>query len=189
MIFTWCKYYSAWEMYFKSFMVFSSPVLLQHDWLQSIFVTPVHFIVEESWNKLNLLATWQHSKWWRILVLHDLFSFKSFWICAKNQKINELRLNLYKTKMKIFHVNYFVIEILEKMQLIFDRDHRSTCKNPVQCLIWWTSTEVMHKGRQTFCLDLFSIFHKTASCSTLYFYLIMQMTSYEKKGFACWFLR
>ena len=37
--------------------------------------------------------------------------------------------------MKIFHVNYFVIKILEKMQLIFDRDHthRSTCENPVQC--------------------------------------------------------
>ena len=25
--------------------------------------------------------------------------------------------------MKIFHVNYFVIEILEEMQLSFDRDH------------------------------------------------------------------
>ena len=89
--------------------------------------------------------------------------------------------------MKIFHVNYFVIEILEKMQLIFDRDRRSTCENPVQCLIWWTSTEVMHGARQTFCLDLFSMFHKTRSCLTLYFCLVMQNTSYE--GFTCWFMR
>ena len=57
-----------------------------------------------------------------------------------------------------------------------------------QCLIWWTSTEYMHEARQTFCLDLFSMFHKTRSCSTLYICLIMQITSYENKGFACWFL-
>ena len=33
----------------------------------------------------HLLATWQHSKWRRILVLHDFLSFKSFCICAKKQ--------------------------------------------------------------------------------------------------------
>ena len=27
----------------------------------------------------------------------------------------------------------------------------------------------MHEARQTFCLDLFSMFHKNRSCSTLYF--------------------
>ena len=34
----------------------------------------------------------------------------------------------------------------------------------------------MHEARQKFCLDLFSMFHKTGSCSTLYFCLVMQIT-------------
>ena len=34
----------------------------------------------------------------------------------------------------------------------------------------------MHEARQEFCLDLFSMFHKIGSCSTLYFCLVMQIT-------------
>ena len=33
----------------------------------------------------------------------------------------------------------------------------------------------MHETRQKFCLDLFSMFHKIGSCSTLYFCLVMQI--------------
>ena len=41
----------------------------------------------------------------------------------------------------------------------------------------------MHEARQTFCLDIFSMFHRSGSCSTLSFFLVMQITSYENKGF------
>ena len=46
------------------------------------------------------------------------------------------------------------------------------------------STEVMHEARKIFCLDLFSMFNKTGSCSNLYFCLVMKITSYKNKGFA-----
>ena len=43
---------------------------------------------------------------------------------------------------------------------------------------------MMHEARQTFCLDIFSMFHRSGSCSTLSFSLVMQIiTSYENKGF------
>ena len=58
---------------------------------------------------------------------------------------------------------------------------------PVEWLIRWTSTEVMYEAKQTFCLDLFSMFHKTGSCSTLYICLVMQITSYENKAFRVYY--
>ena len=71
------------------------------------------------------------------------------------------------------------------MQLIFDRDHTPT-RFQLLRLIHRLNSEVMHEARQTFCHDLFSMFHKTGSCSTLYFCLVMQITSYEDKVFpAC----
>ena len=39
--------------------------------------------------ELDLLATWQDSRWRCEEYLHNLFSFKSFCICSKNQKISE----------------------------------------------------------------------------------------------------
>ena len=47
----------------------------------------------------------------------------------------------------------------------------------------------MHEARQTFCRDLFSMFHRFGSCSTLSFCLIMQITSYENKGFGVLYLQ
>ena len=55
--------------------------------------------------------------------LHDLFSCKSFCVCARNQKINEW-IEPLQTLNENFHVIYFVIETLKEMQQIFDRDRR-----------------------------------------------------------------
>ena len=35
---------------------------------------------------------------------------------------------------------------------------------------------MMHAARQKFCFDLFSMFQKIGSCSTLYLCLVMQIT-------------
>ena len=43
----------------------------------------------------------------------------------KKQKINEWMETLQNLKSKVFHVNFAFIEILEKMQQIFDCDRRS----------------------------------------------------------------
>ena len=43
--------------------------------------------------------------------------------------------------------------------------------------------EGMHEDRQTFCLDLFSMFHKTGSCSTLYFFVsLCKLLHMKTKG-------
>ena len=62
-------------------------------------MTPVTFydLNRSSGIELDLLATSRDNIQDGGEYLHDLLSFKFFYICAKNQKINELRLNLYKT--------------------------------------------------------------------------------------------
>ena len=44
------------------------------------------------------------------------------------------------------------------------------------------------EAKQTFCLDLLFMFHKTGSCSTLYFCLVMQITSYKNKALAVYIM-
>ena len=128
----------------------SSSVLLQYDRTQFLLTHLYHFMNEETWNELDLLATWQDLRWRRIL-----FSFKSFYICAKNQKILISGSNLNKAQKKILHVNSFVIEIFSR-----------------KCNLLSIIIEVMYEDGQTFGLDLFSMFHKIGSCSTLYFCVV-----------------
>ena len=67
---------------FMMFSLFSSAVLLLHNQTQSICAMPKHFLNEETWNELD--TRWPHDK---IQdgggYLHNLFSSKSFHICAK----------------------------------------------------------------------------------------------------------
>ena len=72
------------------------------------------FMSEESWNKLDLLAMWQDSRWHSREYSCDLFSFKSFRICSKNQKISSwVDQTFTKPKGKFFmEFTLIVIEIL-----------------------------------------------------------------------------
>ena len=40
---------------------------------------------------------------------------------------------------------------------------------------------MMHEAGQTFCFDLFSMFHKTGSCSTLYFASLCKLLHMKTK--------
>ena len=55
--------------------------------------------------------------------LASLLSFKSFCICAKNQMVNEWIKPLQNLK-EHFSCKKFSCKLLEKMQLIFDRDNK-----------------------------------------------------------------
>ena len=86
MIFTRCKYCSAVGRYIKFCNVFSccftaarSNVIQFHD---------TCYMIEQTWKRTRLAG---HVTRFKMAEnnLHDLFSFKSFCICAKNQKINE----------------------------------------------------------------------------------------------------
>ena len=79
-------------------MAFSSAVLLQHDRTRSIFTTPVTFMIEGTWKR-----TWPRDKiqdGWQYL--HDLFSFKSFCICARKPEDKWVDRNFTKPKRKFF---------------------------------------------------------------------------------------
>ena len=84
-----------------------------------------------------------------ICTIFSLSNLSAFVLKTK-KKVSELY--FYKAQRKILHWIYFVIEILEKMQQIFNRD----CKQVAWLIYHWrTWTEVIYKVRQTFWLDLF----------------------------------
>ena len=94
-------------------------------------------------------------------------------LCKKPRRLTS-RQNLFKTKKKI------------SCRLFCHRNAHKNARFHFQL-------SDIDEAKQTFCLDLFSMFHKTGSYSTLYFCLIMQITSYENKVFhvyyAYWLLR
>ena len=75
------KFYDVFFVFFCCFTAARSNAIYLHN-ACNIFMN------EESW-ELDLLATWQDSRWRCGEYSHDLFSFKSFCICSKKQKISE----------------------------------------------------------------------------------------------------
>ena len=74
---------------FMTFYSFSSAVLLLHMIERDPFVQCLEHFYERGVLELDLLPCDKISRWHCKEDLHDLFSFKSFCICSKNQKISE----------------------------------------------------------------------------------------------------
>ena len=86
---------------FMMFSSFSSAVLLLHNQTQSICATPITFFERGDLERArHSLATWQDSRWRKIL--HDLFSSKSFHICAKKPQDIWVDRTFSKSKGKSF---------------------------------------------------------------------------------------
>ena len=79
---------------------FSSAALLLHNQTQSICATPNYFLNEETWNELD--TRWPRDKIQDGGDLHDLFSSKSFHICAKKPQDIWVDRTFSKSKGKFF---------------------------------------------------------------------------------------
>ena len=151
---------------FMMFSSFSSAVLLLHDWTWSICTTPGIFLGTRS-SGTRLAATWYNSRWHCEGDLHDLFSFKSFCICSKNQKNKWVDRTSTKPKGKFFieftlsskywrKCNRFSIVIVNKL-------HDDWSATDGRGLKWCTKLD------KRFVLIYFYLLHKIGSCSTMHF--------------------
>ena len=89
---------------FMMFSLFSSAVLLLHNRTWSICAMPLTVFErgDLEWTTCrHLLATWQDSRWRRIFA-HDLFSSKSFHICAKKPQDKWVDWTFPKPEEKFF---------------------------------------------------------------------------------------
>ena len=71
---------------------------------------------EETWNELDLLATWQDSRW-QIIFAQSLLIQILLHFCKKTAD-KWIDQTFFKAQRKVLHRIYFVIKILQKMQQI-----------------------------------------------------------------------
>ena len=107
----WCKLnhvLSVW-WYIKFYMIdvfFVFFCCFTAGWSNSIHLLNVNFFNEETWNELG--TYWPRDKVWDDEeYLHDVFTSKSFHICAKKQKINEWIELLQSLRPEQFNFPFF----------------------------------------------------------------------------------